>query len=506
MKLRFSVRAFCVYCCLAFIAFVYADKEFQICDPTIQLPAPTTADRVTNRSYPSIFQASGPLLVHGLPAPTFESDFEQWFELYTKDEYVVVHDLIFSDFMPYERAFIRHYVTEDQPYHGLSNQIGIEDIAIAKSTHHRRLELNPNHLYLAWDDVHIGQPEFYPKNMPELWLRSDMDGGLFEYNPGDSFYLNILNPDVRTMIVKRIIGYAHCALFDGLMIDSFTVFSSDRHGKIDRNRVSDAMGMELLDAYESIFIEARKNIPPDFLILVNGGFSGKVERFAKYINGSFMECVWEPTHGGYLRQDLVTIEKTLTWNENNLRYPQINCLEGFGFPDEEQSAGPKNKRWMRVFTTLSLTHSDGYVLYNRGGFYIGESGHDHVWHDFWDADLGQPVGGKAQLYENRDGLFIREFTHGWAVYNRSGRAQDIAFGTHVSGTSSEITALSHMLPDMDGEIYLKTKPIDVNADGTVNILDLVLAANSIGETGGKADVNADGIVNILDLVRIANGF
>ena len=54
--------------------------------------------------------------------------------------------------------------------------------------------------------------------------------------------------------------------------------------------------------------------------------------------------------------------------------------------------------------------------------------------------------------------------------------------------------------------FTKANPIDLNADGTINILDLVLAANSIGETGGKADVNADGIVNILDLVRIANGF
>ena len=45
---------------------------------------------------------------------------------------------------------------------------------------------------------------------------------------------------------------------------------------------------------------------------------------------------------------------------------------------------------------------------------------------------------------------------------------------------------------------------DLNADGEINILDLVLAAQSFGESDSKADVNADGAVNVLDLVQIAN--
>ncbi|MCG9134420.1 leucine-rich repeat domain-containing protein [Candidatus Poribacteria bacterium] len=45
---------------------------------------------------------------------------------------------------------------------------------------------------------------------------------------------------------------------------------------------------------------------------------------------------------------------------------------------------------------------------------------------------------------------------------------------------------------------------DVNADGTVNIADLVLVAGALGETGqNAADVNDDGIVNIADLVLVA---
>ena len=48
---------------------------------------------------------------------------------------------------------------------------------------------------------------------------------------------------------------------------------------------------------------------------------------------------------------------------------------------------------------------------------------------------------------------------------------------------------------------------DVNRDGVVNILDLVMVASSFGqrvqEEGNPADINEDGIVSIVDLVRVA---
>ena len=47
--------------------------------------------------------------------------------------------------------------------------------------------------------------------------------------------------------------------------------------------------------------------------------------------------------------------------------------------------------------------------------------------------------------------------------------------------------------------------VDINADGVVNIQDLVLVAARLGEMwDGPEDVNRDGVVNILDLVQVAN--
>ncbi len=44
---------------------------------------------------------------------------------------------------------------------------------------------------------------------------------------------------------------------------------------------------------------------------------------------------------------------------------------------------------------------------------------------------------------------------------------------------------------------------DVNADGQVNVLDLVLVAKSLGSQNARADANGDGTINVLDLVTVA---
>jgi hypothetical protein len=208
--------------------------------------------------------------------------------------------------------------------------------------------------------------------------------------------------------------------------------------------------------------------------------------------------------GGYTHEGLIQIEDTLLWAEENLREPQVNCLEGWGVFSEAADS-PINRRWMRTFTTLSLTHSDGYVLYNTGSWAAFHD-HDHLWYDFWDADLGQPIGEKAQRYSNINGLFIREFTNGWAVYNRSGKPQEIRLPEQAMGVESGLQNTSHIVPDLDGEIFLKraTDRHDVNEDGIVNILDLVAVANAFGKNA--PDVNGDSIVNVLDLVAVANAF
>ena len=289
-----------------------------------------------------------------------------------------------------------------------------------------------------------------------------------------------------------------------------------------------------MTAKDRIIQGIRDVVGEDFLILTTTTNDIMPTRHhAEYINGFFIETI-EGYEGGYTHAGLAHIENTLLWAEENLREPQINGLIGRGVRNEPLDS-PRNLQWMRLWTAMSLTHSDGYVLFtlssnlNHSHTYEMWPGHSeehaqgkrhshqhqHYWYDFWDADLGRPVGGdetKGQLYEDREGLFIREFTNGWAVYNRSGTAQEIELPQEVSGWASGVENQRwHTLADLDGEIYLKaesglkTPPTaDVNGDGTVNVLDMVIVANAFGEA--EPDINGDGVVNIQDLVIVANAF
>ena len=73
-----------------------------------------------------------------------------------------------------------------------------------------------------------------------------------------------------------------------------------------------------------------------------------------------------------------------------------------------------------------------------------------------------------------------------------------------------VTATSKSDETKTAELTTKTTispvPRDLNADGTVNILDLVQVTNQFGESGEglSGDVNMDGHVNILDLVEVAS--
>ena len=451
----------------------------EICDIAPLLPP--VRERIKNRSFPSIVQAWDDVV--GLDHLTWE-------------QRNVLHDLHFST--GFDHA-LEWDTTETEPNGGVATRMG-GDLEYALEVRQRKLNQNPNMVSLRQIAINAhSTAEAFPPNS-DFWLR-DENGKILRYSDG-AFVINFLKPEVQDLLAKRIIAVARCGLYDGIMLDSF---NNHGIGFAMRQYFYPATDEEIIQAYLNIFRAVRTHVREDFLILINANRS-KAIHYAEYVNGTFMETLKDYS-GGYTHGGLVEIESTLTWSEQNFREPQINCLEGFGVGIEPPDS-PNNLRGMRLFTTFSLTHSDGYVLYTTGFRDLGGDGHDHLWHPFWDTDLGHPIGPKAQLYQNFPGLFIREFTNGWAVYNRSGDAQTItlpASATPVSNRGGDSPSVTHLLPDLDGEIYLKAKnPADVNGDGEVNILDLVHVTNNFGKS--DPDLNSDGVVNILDLVFVVQQF
>ena len=422
------------------------------------LPALPIEERLQNRTFPSIFSAWEGARVRNRP------------EL-SKTERLALHDLHWHE--PYFR--IRFY------------EPTIGTIEKAQELRDELLALNPNMIFLTGFGIRDEYPDRHPTDWPH-WLR-DENGNRVSTPSGTKFLIDFTQPRTQDFLVQKALAVAECGLFDGLMFDWFA-----EHFNVLPNYYSYE---EVQRAKDAILKRIRAAVRDDFLIVINSN-RNKMPRRAWGINGTFMETLRD-NDSGYTHEGIKEIEDTLIWSEENLREPQINCLEGWGIPTEPPDS-PNNLRWMRVFTTMSLTCSDGYVLYGM------EDSHHHIWYDFWEADLGRPVGSKAQLYQDIDGLFMREFTNGWAVYNRSGKNQKISLSQFATAVgNADLRSLTHLLPDLDGEIYLKVGvPIDVNNDGLVNVLDLIFVSQAFGTT--KADANGDGTTDLLDLIFVAQQF
>ena len=424
---------------------------------------PSVTERIANRTFPSIALPAHSLVHNTEPVRwlTRWADPDVYYDVATK------HDVY-----PYALLFgLGWQLTPTEPTEGLATRL-VGQPASVMDEYQKYAERNPNMLFIPAMEITVyGELDNLPPNSG-FWLR-DTDGQVIENEgaPWGEYTLDILNPEVQQLVIERVVGIAECGYFNGVMFDAFIRYhraSYDKYLGID--------GEAVVEAYITILKGIRERVREDFLILVNANL-GEFPQFAEFINGSFMELEGKNPNG-YTYNELIEIENALSWNEEHLREPRINVLQAYGAVQPPDS--PDNLRWMRVFTTLSLTHSDGYCIFrslvNRGEYNDGV----HIWYDFWNADLGKPVGEKGQRCDGCDGLFIREFTNGWAVYNRSGKPQRIQLPTQVTGVESGITSTTHIVPDLDGEMYLKQEPETI-ADGTVKVLALELAIEDLSK-------------------------
>ena len=96
--------------------------------------------------------------------------------------------------------------------------------------------------------------------------------------------------------------------------------------------------------------------------------------------------------------------------------------------------------------------------------------------------------------------------------DENGRAQStLTLGPNLGTNTVEVSATGIGSPVTFYAISdTESPPItaDVNNDGVVNILDLILIASDLGNAGTNlaADVSGDGVVNILDLILVAGMF
>jgi len=426
--------------------------------------------RVADRDFPSVFQAWNP--VENRPGT---SDLER----------MALHDLVFTGTWGMR---VNWKVTPEQPYRGLStvlvNRKGGTSFEQARQRRAELAKLNPNLLLLcelryreghyvpAGKKVKLWQREMYPRDS-DLWLRDkdgrlcpgwgeDADGdGKVERHEIHQMLVDFRDPKLHELLARKALALKKSGLFDGIMLDWW----NEHHATTGRwpNWNGTVLTRDQERAARiAILRTIRQRVGDGFLILVNSN-DRTVPLSVPYVNGLFMECYKPKYDRGYDARRVTRIAATLAWAEKHLKKPRINCLEGWrvvtnyaGGRDVriKERDSTENRRWMRLFTTLGLTHSDGYVLFGDDNAQpVGD--HLHNWYTFWDADLGRPLSpGKQQ----DDGSFRREFTNGTAVYNPPGNAQvTVVFDKPRKSAATTAAARRHTVAPGDGDLFLKTR-------------------------------------------------
>ncbi len=457
-------------------------------DDFCEIPGLPVQDRLDSRSFPSIVRS-----FTWEARPEYNSAVLNRLEL-SSEEQLALHDLWFGANTHTTPGGLHSHRTMPKVPE-LTRLLG--NMQRARTEVEKIRAINPNIILLLgmWHRS-VGDGDF-PEDSP-LWLR-DENGDRVSDGSATAYFIDFTKDETIDWIVGQSIAVSRCGLFDGIIFDYWTDYDPvlvDK--KSDPNKRIVLRGNEAeQNARDEILKRIRAEVDEDFIIIGNGNRKAN-KRTAWACNGTSMEC-GKDYPGGMTHVGLIEIETTLLWVSENMREPRVNLVHfGHGVPGEPYD-GPLNSKMMRTGTTLTFTHSDGFFNMQYGG-----SNGIH-WHDFWEADLGRPISGKAELYDsNIEGLFIREFTNGWAVYNRSYANRTLQFDVPVQGTHSKRIGTQHEVPDIDGEIFIKVD-LDLNDDGVVNILDLVIVANAFGMESQQADINGDGNVDILDLVLIANG-
>lgn len=375
--------------------------------------ASNITQRVKTRSFPSVFQAWGGILnKQGEDKQvSFARHDLSWWGICDED------GLVWDCPVGTDDRILATKFTEASIVNGLNFRNNL-------------LVKNPNVVLLANLNYRGAKAAWLPYDH-EWWMR-DAGGNRIvsqvNTDPTKVWYrLDFQKPALRTQVATWAAAAVNSGVYDGVLIDWW-----------DENIATE------LDARMDM-IQQIRNAIPNGLIIVNSN-DRKPTKAAPYINGVFMETGTKTTRATTPAR-WVEIQNTLEWNQANVLEPKLVCLEIWYQTNFDEPSR------MRAATTMSLTLSDGYVLFGEDNDAAGVD-HKHWWYDFWNKSLGKAVGGLNSLQAN--GTYMREFENGYAVYNPMGNGQvTVTFPVNYIRVSTGASAKVHNIHDQDGEIFLR---------------------------------------------------
>ncbi|TWU34341.1 hypothetical protein [Novipirellula artificiosorum] len=372
--------------------------------------------RVTEKSFPSVFQAWNPIDMPSWPQDSLEERLKA----------AAKHDLIWEEpvsQLGYGVKLVLGAVW-DHKHGGLATGFTAESQQQAIANRAAMLKMNPDMAFLLevrWRDA---PGSFLPEDSP-FWKRhpngTRVEGWLG--GPEPYFMLDYENEAFRANVSRQCRIALDSGVYDGIMLDW--------NGRLD------------------LIKRVRTEIGQDGLIIVNIHDDVKDgEEYKDLINGSFMEC--NPNGPGAPKASFYTswddLRDGLIFFEEHFQNPQINCLEVWGSRDD--------LRRMRAATTLGLTHSNGYLLYADPNP-LKTPDHLHNWYDFWNVDLGRPLNDCVRKKMPKNRVAERSFEGGVVVYNHFGNEKAVfSFDTPHKRLSDGKISKQFEMQDADGDIFL----------------------------------------------------
>ena len=386
------------------------------------IPTVDARARIESRSYPSVFEAWNPAQRINLGAetpPQATVNNEQQLTMEAK------HDLVFEPFR-------RFGLIPKQQYNGLATEFTDASVGRALDLRRRLLMLNHN-LILLSEVRYYNAPINYLPADSSWWKRGPDGQPLQDQTRNQFFLLDYENPEVQAAIAAQCRALVLTGVVDGCLFDHWT----DDAGRIALiQKVRDAAG--------------------DNAILMGNTNGRRPEGSALYLNGMYMEGF-----GARFFADWRTAAENLLWAQSHLRAPVITALEGWyplnsfhdgGEISKIQSEGRNDFALMREVTTLSLTHSNGYVLYADPNP-LPTPDHLHDWYPFWDKALGHPIDPPGT--PGPSGSYRRNFEHGMAIFNPpSNRPIHITFPNERISRATGKRGFDYDVNAGDGDIFL----------------------------------------------------
>ena len=271
-----------------------------------------------------------------------------------------------------------------------------------------------------------------------------------------------LKPELQESVAAQCKAYVETGVFDGCMFDWWNSAYSETRGAEGTSRLA--------------MIQKVRAAVGDRALLM-GNVNGSLPKMtARYLNGAYMEGF-----GAKGFSDWRKAVENLVWLEANLRPPAFTALEAWydcgacTDPGPAQARGRSDLAGMRQVTTLSLTNSDGYVLFADPDA-LPTPDHLHEWYPFWNKTLGRPAGPKH--VRSDDGAYRRAFDNGCAVFNPPDNGSLTAdFRIPHRSQSSGIVAQSYTVGRGDGDIFLLANQVTVQSSVAAMLVPRALNAD-----------------------------